>query len=83
MAPGPAFVPISNVIGQLDPADRARGVYEKFGGTRDILAVFAGLGVHNAVSANDFCIRIGEKREAWPSLCLGEITRPQSKSLPC
>jgi hypothetical protein len=64
----------SYVISQVHPTDRARGVYQKLGRARDILPVFAGLRVQNAVPANDLCIWIGEEWEAIPS-GLAELLR--------
>jgi len=52
----------SEVIGEIDPSDGARGIDEEFGGAGDVVAVDAGTFVEHIVAANDFRVGIGEKR---------------------
>ena len=52
----------SEVIGEIDPSDDARGIDQEFGGAGDVVAVDAGTFVEHIVAANDFRVGIGEKR---------------------
>jgi hypothetical protein len=52
----------SQVIGQIHPADHARGIDEEFGRPGDIVAIFAAFGVQDAVAANHFSFGIRKKR---------------------
>lgn len=58
----------ANVLGEVDPADGARGIDQKFGWTRDIGVLGASGCVQQIVAADDFRFRIGQEREGVTGL---------------
>lgn len=53
----------ANVLGEIFPADDAGTVDKKFSGARDVVLFRAAALMQEIVAANDFGLRIAEKRE--------------------
>lgn len=55
--------PYADIVRQVDPADDAGSVDQKLGGPRDVPAVLARAGMQDSIPADDFGLRIGQKRK--------------------
>ena len=58
----------AEVAGEIDPANGAGGVDEKFSGAGDVAATDAGAFVQDIVAPDDFGIGVGEERIRIPGL---------------
>ena len=65
----------AEVIGEIDPADCAGGVYEELGGARYVVAVYAGSFVKEIVAADYFGLGIGEECVGVASLTAKVLRR--------
>jgi hypothetical protein len=55
--------PYANAVREVLPPDRSRGIHQKLGGARDIVAVRASARMKDAIPADHFSLRIGKKLE--------------------
>src|SRR4051794_39098409 len=55
--------PHTDILGQIHPADAACRIDQEFGGSRDVLAVPAALGMQHSVLANGLSVGIGKNRK--------------------
>ena len=56
------------VFGEVDPADCAGGVEEKFGGTRDVVTACSGAGMNEVITLDRRRIRVGENGKRQTTL---------------
>jgi len=59
--------PDTEIIRQVFPADGAGCIHEEFGRARDVLTLFATLGVQHSILSNGLRFRIGEEWKRVPS----------------
>ena len=52
-----------DVVGQVDPPDDAGAIDQKLGGPGDVAPVLARAGMQDSIPADDFGLRIGQKRK--------------------
>jgi len=67
-----------DVLGQIDPADRPRGVDVKLRRARNVVTFRPGAAMKNIVTPNDCGIRVGQKRECvvhFPAMGCSDVTR--------
>ena len=64
----------SDVIRQVHPPDRACGVHEELGRTRDVSPILAALRVQNSILADDIRVRIGQE---WETIAPGLAQFPR------
>jgi hypothetical protein len=57
-----------NVVGQINPANHAIRIKEKFGRPRDVRSFRACPGMQHIIPANNLRLRIGKQRERVPEL---------------